>query len=139
MSALLDTSVLIASLDEDEPQHEASHRRLIVATCHVYLHALAEAFSILTGGRRERRVDPSIAARLLQEAVLPHVHVVSLTPKDLSAAFAQCQSRGVRGGSVYDFLHLWAARKAGTETLVTLDLRHFQAIARTGDPRIEAP
>lgn len=54
-------------------------------------------------------------------------------------ALQECEARGVRGGAIYDFLHLIAARKAGTEALVTLDLRDFQALARPGDPRIEAP
>ena len=45
----------------------------------------------------------------------------------------------VRGGAVYDYLHLVAARKAGVERIVTLDLRHFRALARAGDPRIEGP
>lgn len=139
MTTLLDTSVVIASLDEDEPAHADSHRRLIAGDGLLYLHALAETFSVLTGGRRERRVDPAIASQLLEETVLPFVQLVSLTPKEVRAAFAQCQGRGVRGGAVYDFLHLWAARKAGADALVTLDLRHFQAIARPGDPRIEAP
>jgi hypothetical protein len=35
--------------------------------------------------------------------------------------------------------HLAAARKAGAEVLVTLDLRDFQSLARPGDPRIEMP
>lgn len=71
--------------------------------------------------------------------MLPLVRPVALTPKELRAAFAQCQSRGVRGAAMYDFLHLCAARKVGADALVTLDLRHFQAIVRAGDPRVEAP
>jgi hypothetical protein len=54
-------------------------------------------------------------------------------------ALAECEGRGVRGGAVYDFLHLAAARKAGAERLLTLDVSHFQAISRPGNPRIEAP
>ena len=49
------------------------------------------------------------------------------------------ERRGVRGGAVYDWLHLAAARKAGAERVITLNLRDFQALARPGDPRIKAP
>lgn len=139
MSALLDTSAIIASLDEDETAHQAAHRRLVAGGCSVYLHGLAETFSVLTGGRRARRVEPALAAQLIEEAVLPFVRLVALTPGDVRGALAQCQARGVRGGAIYDFLHLCAARKAKVDSLVTLDRRHFEAIARAGDPRIEAP
>ncbi len=139
MTALLDTSVLIASLDEDESAHEPSHRLLAAGGALVYAHALAEMFSVLTGGRRARRVEPALAARLIDETVLPFVKVVSLTPREMTATLNQCQTRGVRGGAIYDFLHLCAARKAAATVLVTLDVRHFEAIARAGDPRIQAP
>ncbi|MCC7460844.1 MAG: hypothetical protein IT480_00125 [Gammaproteobacteria bacterium] len=45
----------------------------------------------------------------------------------------------LRGGAVYDLLHLIAARKAGVEALVTLDRRDFQAFSQADDPRIESP
>jgi predicted nucleic acid-binding protein len=45
----------------------------------------------------------------------------------------------VRGAAIYDWLHLAAARKAGADVFVTLDLRDFQSLARPGDPRIELP
>jgi len=57
----------------------------------------------------------------------------------IGAALAECEARGVRGGAIYDLLHLLAARKAGAEVVMTLDARHFQALSRRGDPRIETP
>jgi predicted nucleic acid-binding protein len=45
----------------------------------------------------------------------------------------------VRGGAIYDWLHLAAARKAGAEVFITLDQRDFQSLMRPGDPRIEMP
>ena len=55
------------------------------------------------------------------------------------AALAARESRGVRGGAIYDWLHLAAAREAGAQVFFTLDLRDFQSLARPGDPRIEMP
>jgi predicted nucleic acid-binding protein len=43
----------------------------------------------------------------------------------------------VRGGAVYDYLHLVAARKSGAEAVVTLDRKHFAALVREGDPHVE--
>lgn len=139
MSALLDTSVLVASLVPDEAHH-ASCDRLLAAGGHaVYVHALAETFSILTGGRQGRRVPADVACTLIGESIVPFVRTVALTGRELTAALAECSSRGVRGGAVYDLLHLIAARKAGVERLVTLNLRDFQALARSGDPQVGAP
>lgn len=55
------------------------------------------------------------------------------------AAPSDCERRGVRGGAAFDWLHRAAARKAGAERVVTLNLRDFQSLRRPGDPRVEAP
>ena len=137
--ALLDSSVILASLDPDEPAHTACAALVTQGGHSLYVHALAETFSILTGGQRTRRVDAGVAVQLLDESVLPFVQTISLTGKDVMAALRDGRARGVRGGAVYDYLHLVAARKAGVERIVTLDLRHFRALARAGDPRVEGP
>ncbi len=138
MSALLDSSVVLASLDPDEPRHLACDRLLASGGHELYVHALAETFSVLTGGRQGRRLNPADAARLIEENVLPFVRTHALSVKDVVAALAECQARGVRGGAIYDLLHLVAARKAGAEKLITLDVRNFQALVRKGDPVVEA-
>lgn len=112
MRALLDTSVVLASLDADEPCHAACDRLVAAGGRHLYVHALAEIFSVLTGGRAGRRLRPAFAAALLEESVLPHVQIITLSGKETMAALAECEGRGLRGGAVYDFLHLAAARKA---------------------------
>ena len=136
---LVDTSVVVASLDPDEPHHLACDRVLAAGQHKLYAHALAETFSILTGGRLGRRLHPAAAAGLIQESVLPFVQLVSLSGKEVMAALATAQARGARGGAVYDLLHLVAARKAGVSRLLTLDVRNFQALVLQGDPHIEGP
>jgi predicted nucleic acid-binding protein len=136
---LLDSSVLVASLVADEPHHAACAALVQQGGHAVHVHALAEVFSTLTGGVQGTRVGAALAVQLLKESVLPYVKAVTLGERDLMSALAAAQERGVRGGAVYDYLHLVAARKAGAQALVTLDRRDFQALARSGDPRIEAP
>jgi predicted nucleic acid-binding protein len=139
MTALLDTSIVIASLDPDEPRHAACDR-LVAGGGHVlFAHALAETFSILTGGRQGRRLAASQAAALIDASVLPFVTLVALSGRETVTALRACEARGVRGGAVYDWLHLAAARKSGATRLFTLDIRDFQAIAQPGDPEIVAP
>lgn len=137
--ALLDSSVVLASLDPDEAAHAVCDRMVARGGHHLYVHALAEIFSILTGGRDARRVDSADAVSLLQESVLPFVQTISLSGKDVMTALSHARERGVRGGAVYDYLHLTAARKAGAASLITLDLRHFKALWRPGDPEIASP
>lgn len=139
MSVFLDTSVILASLDPDEPHHAACDRIVAAGGNGVYVHALAETFSVLTGGRQGRRLSAAAAVRLIEQSVVPYVQMRTLTGKDVMVALGECESRGVRGGAIYDWLHLAAARKAGAERLVTLDRRDFQSLARPGDPAIGMP
>lgn len=139
VAAFLDTSVLLASLDPDEPHHAACDRLVSQGGHKAWSHAWAETYSILTGGRQGRRVRPAEATRLIELSLLPFVQTQSLSGRELLSALGECDGRGVRGGAVYDWLHLAAARKAGAHALVTLNLRDFRALARTGDPRIEGP
>lgn len=139
MSVFLDTSVILASLDPDEPHHAACDRIVAAGGNGVYVHALAETFSVLTGGRQGRRLSAAAAVRLIEQSVVPYVQMQTLTGKDVMVALGECESRGVRGGAIYDWLHLAAARKAGAERLVTLDRRDFQSLARPGDPAIGMP
>ena len=76
------------------------------------------------------RLGAALVARLIEDSVLPYVQTVSTTGQQMMAALAECESRGVRGGAVYDWLHLAAARQAGAQSLVTLDRRDFQALSR---------
>jgi predicted nucleic acid-binding protein len=138
VSLLLDTSVIIASLDGDEPHHAACDRLLAQGGHKAYAHALAETFSILSGGRHSRRLRPSLVAKLIEDSVLPYVELVHLTGNETMKAIVDSERRGVRGGAIYDLLHLVAARKAGVDALVTLDARDFQALAKTGDPEIKS-
>lgn len=139
MSLSLDTSVLLASLDPDEAHHSACDRLVSAGGHKAHVHALAETFSVLTGGRQGRRVGAAVAVQLIEQSLLPYVQFQALSSKDVMSALAACEARGVRGGAVYDWLHLASARKAGSDALVTLDGRDFRALTRPGDPRIETP
>ena len=139
MSALLDSSVLVAALVPDEDRHTECLALLMQGDNIVYAHAFLETFSTLTGGKLGVRVDADFAAQLLSETVLPRVRVIELGIEELADALRLTRKQGVRGGGVYDYMHLVAARKAKAGTLYTINLRDFQHLHREGDPEIQHP
>ena len=139
MTTFLDSTILVAALVEAEQHHAACDALLDGTDVRIYAHALTETFNTITGGRSGYRLSPADATRFLDDSVLPNVDVVTLTPREMLAAMRESQSRGVRGAAIFDFLHLVAAKKAGAKRLYTLNLRHFQAFHRPGDPEIIHP
>lgn len=139
MIVAADSSVLIASLVGKDPHHDACASVLEEYRPFVHRHALAETFSTLTGGRLGFRMSTDAIARLIQESILPWVRTTELDDAELIEAMSVSQDRGVRGGAIYDFLHLCAARKAGASRLYTKDVNDFKSFYRPGDPEILHP
>lgn len=139
MSDLADSTVLVASLVPDDPDHEACDRLIAAGGLCIQLHAIAETFATLTSGRENFRIDPATAAEAIEQSILPFVRTVALSAADFLRAAKEARSRGVRGGAIHDFLHLAAARKAKAARVHTLNVRHFQAFHRPGDPEIVHP
>jgi predicted nucleic acid-binding protein len=135
----LDSSVLVAALVEDEPAHEACLSILRKKDLAAWTHALPEVFATLTGGRLGLRVPPAVASELIQASLVPRVRLIELGGTDVIDAIHESERVGARGGAILDFLHLFAARRSGAHTIYTLNHRHFIAIARKGDPKIEQP
>lgn len=139
MSVLLDSSVLVAALAPDEKRHEACLALLRQSGNVVYAHAFLETFSTLTGGRLGVRGDADFVTKLLSETVLPRVQVIELGIAELLEAIRLARKQGVRGGGVYDYMHLVAARKAKADILYTINLSDFDHLYREGDPEIRCP
>jgi predicted nucleic acid-binding protein len=139
MKPALDTSVIVAALDGSDPDHPACRKLLLSEKFAAFSHALTETFSTLTGGRLGIRISSSVAASILREKVAPRLAIISLTESELLACYENAEARGVRGGAVYDYLHLAAAKSAGAPRIYTLNVTDFRAIHRPGDPQIVHP
>jgi predicted nucleic acid-binding protein len=139
VTAYLDSSVLVAALVEDEPAHEPCLSLLRRRDLATWSHALPEVFATLTGGRLGVRVPAAAAAELMRASLVPRLRLIELAGADLIEAIGESESAGVRGGAIFDFLHLRAARRSPASTLYTLNTRDFAALARAGDPKIEQP
>ena len=139
MIIAVDTSILVAAVVATEAYHAACDRLLDQPGVTMYSHGLTEAFSTLTGGRKNFRLQASLVSSLLAEDYLPQISITSLTPNEILKAMAEAEGRGVRGGAIFDFLHLVAARKAKAGKFYTLNTAHFLAFHRAGDPVIAHP
>jgi predicted nucleic acid-binding protein len=135
----VDSSILVAALVESEPDHDACTRLLDRGGLSVYAHGLSEVFSSLTGGRSGYRLPAREVAELIESELLPYVEPATLSVREMLSAMRDSQSRGVRGGAIYDYLHLVAARKVRAPVLYTLNISDFRSFHRPGDPEIVHP
>ena len=123
-----DASVLIAGAWSEVAAHRAALAALDAGGWS-HTHCLAEAFSQLTG---KFRADPAAAAEVLRD-VTAAVHWVSLSPEQVWQAVESARAAGVRGGGIYDWLHIQAARQAGCTRWATYNRRHFEPHAGNGE------
>ena len=75
---------------------------------------------------------------LIQSSILNHFALISLSAVDYSNALKLVAGENLTSGIIYDALHLVGARRHGCDHLLTLNLKHFQAID-PGDSRITQP
>lgn len=119
MTAYWDSSALIAALQEkpirDRLESEGGVTRM---------HALAEVFSTLTGGRLGVRFDTDQVAAMIRQ-LASQLAVVELEADQCLAAFDAAKKKGVRGGRIYDYLHASAAIHHSCTTVCTLNLSDF--------------
>ena len=139
MTTLLDSSILVAALVEGEAHHEECFALATQGGHMVLEHALVETFSTLTGGRTFARVPPDTAAAAIAGCTRDFLTVIHLTGAEIVQMLEECSARGIRGGAVHDFRHLKAASLHQAAKLYTLNLRHFLAFCRPGDPEVLLP
>jgi len=144
MKTLFDTSVIIAALVESHPVHERAFPwlkqarekqfELIVAG-----HTLAELYAVLSTLPLKPRISSSVAWRLINENIVAHSKVVSLTPAEYSSTIKRMSEMGLIGGTIYDALIAKVAQKTGVARLLTLNIDHFRRVWQDGEKKIIAP
>jgi predicted nucleic acid-binding protein len=135
MIAYCDSSILVSAADEDEAHHKASQRCLSGKTVCSNLHGLAECFAVLSG---RKGFTPEQAAQVI-DTYLVRLTLVPLEKEDYAQTIAQAQKNGVRGGAIYDALHLAAARKVKADRIYTLNVNHFRLYAKELAARVTPP
>lgn len=139
--AFLDTSVLIAASDANDRRHAVSQPLLAAATpattaCGA--HTLAEVYAVLSHLPADKKLRPTIAARLIEQ-ITERMTVVPLTVEEYAATIHATAQLGLAGGIIYDALLLTCARKVNAERIYTWNAKHFLAVAPDLANRILTP
>lgn len=118
----LDTGILVGVVLEQHPEHAACLEALEQSEApFTDAHALAEAFSTLTGFFKV----PVEAATELTLALKANLDMEPLSWADYETAIREARRRGVMGGGIYDSLHATFARRKGARRIVTRNPAHF--------------
>ena len=139
MISSIDTSILVAAMVAGESHHESCRKLVVTGGIGMYSHGITETFSTMTGGRKAFRLRAATVSSLLAGHFIPKLQMISLSDVEILSALGECEERGVRGGAIFDYLHLVAARRTGARCLYTLNMSNFLAFHRKGDPRIMHP
>lgn len=134
-----DSSILVAALVTSERHHDQCRTLLASGSFGVWSHALVETFNTLTSGKIRPRPSAAQVAKVLRTSILPRASILHLPDALLFTHLDSTESRGVRGGAIFDYLHLATARENKAERFYTLNMSHFQSFWREGDPEIAHP
>jgi predicted nucleic acid-binding protein len=139
-----DTSVLVSLAVAHHPHHNVAFTAFHQVTKgrhegFVSAHALAETFSTLTRLPITPMVHPAEAYRFVSETVVSHCAVVTLSERDYLATLEAAAKAGLRGGIIYDALHLRCAEKARCDRIYTFNLSDFFQLAPHLGNRILRP
>jgi predicted nucleic acid-binding protein len=127
----LDTSCLIAAVCGWHEQHRTAaaeiERRLDRGErLSVAAHALSEAYAVLTRLPPPHRMSPADAWEVLRANFTDQGMVVALSASQHVALLRRLAKAGLSGGTTYDALIAECAVRAGANTLLTFNDRHFQ-------------
>jgi predicted nucleic acid-binding protein len=144
VKALIDTSTLIAALLPDHVHHNAALPWLSKAKSGAFefvcsAHSLAELYAVLTRLPRTPLISPDDAWRLIQENVIDHARVHSLSGDEYATLIATLSREKIVGAAVYDALIARVGELAAVDFLVTLNVTDFQRLWPAGAGRIVSP
>lgn len=77
MKSAVDSSIIIAAINPDDPDHESCAALFASGSRGAYSHALSETFRTLTGGRLGLRVPARQAAGIIRDQLKPRLNLVS--------------------------------------------------------------
>jgi predicted nucleic acid-binding protein len=140
-----DTSVLVSAAVTRHPHNAPAlavleelvnrkHRGFISA------HSLTEIYSVLTRTPFKPPLYPSEAWQIIEQMILPHLELVTLTAKEYKEVVHHCAASGWAGGRIHDAVHVRCAQKADSDRIYTFNVRDFRELAPSGlADKVSAP
>jgi len=131
LNIAIDTNVIISAVATWQASHRAARsaieRLAAENTLIVPLHALMEAYSVLTRLPRPYRATPHDAFQSIRQLVGAFA-VVALSSTDVWPLLETLASRDISGGRIYDAAIARASRAAGADAILTLNIRDFEML-----------
>ena len=129
-----DSSVLVAAAVKRHPHNAPALAVLeeLISRKHrgfISAHSLAEIYSVLTRTPFKPPLYPSEAWQIIEQMILPHLELITLTPAEYREVVRHCAVNGWAGGRVHDAIHLRCAQKAEGDRIYTFNVKDFRALA----------
>ncbi len=123
----LDTSILIAALDEMNPHSKICG--LIISRANkkntfISQHSLAEFYNVLSARRFSAYFTHAEILAIIDD-LTRNISLVSMDGDDYLTIITSAARNGIRGGAVYDAIHMYAAQKAQADNIYTLNEKDF--------------
>jgi predicted nucleic acid-binding protein len=132
-----DTSVLVPAAVTRHPHNAPALAVLeeLVSRKHrgfISAHSLTEIYSVLTRTPFKPPLYPSEAWQIIEQMILPHMELVTLTAKEYKEVVHHCAASGWAGGRIHDAVHLRCAQKADCDRIYTFNVKDFRELAPAG-------
>jgi predicted nucleic acid-binding protein len=140
-----DTSVLVSAAVTQHPHNAPALAALeeLVNRKHrgfISAHSLTEIYSVLTRTPFKPPLYPSEAWQIIEQMILPHMELVTLTAKEYKEVVRHCAASGWAGGRIHDAVHVRCAQKADSDRIYTFNVRDFSELAPSGlADKVSAP
>jgi predicted nucleic acid-binding protein len=133
----IDSSVIIAAVLSWHENHgrarKALERALETGSAVLPVHALVEAYAVMTRLPAPHRLAPADALAVLEGTLRESAKLARLPTGSVWSWLSATVERRIAGGRTYDALILESARRAGATHLLTLNPRDFGEL----DPALE--
>ena len=127
MKLFLDSSILVEACLSQSPKFDAADALIKNSNACTSAHALAEAYATLSGDPR-LKMHPADVSRMIED-LAKTIHVMALEVKDYRQLILSAPAKGIRGGMIYDAIHVHAARLCDCQEVYTLNVAHFRHVA----------
>lgn len=85
------------------------------------------------------RIRPDQALHLIEESILKHFKIYEFKKEDYISVLKNSSLHSIKGGTVYDALHILAAQKMKANIVLTLNLKNFLSIWSEGKKILKNP